>query len=260
MTAIDDLNTLLVSLPGYALLTDDMKQRALDTALVPSPARADFVAIMGTGTATFSRTDGLITLDVSPFTGAHGYSNAGDLSGAVEMPDWAEIATSGIATLPAGVTNPTFFRALIGMGNTLTLPVADSQYILPYQANNETEFFAYFTAAKPDDRPSDGTEVWPGYPGYVTTYDIYWAAMGLIGFLQAQPVIRQSSSEGTSVAVDAPNWSSLLAYYRSMSRIAAATTAGPLLTLVPIPDVPHVYPVNMRDRRGGNDNVDTDLD
>lgn len=139
MTAMDELNSLLVSLPGYGLLTPDMKQRALNGALIP-----------------------------------------------------------------------------------------------------------------------DSAGVWPGDDDYVLTYDPYYAAISLIGFLQAQPVVRQSSSEGTSVAVDAPNWGGLLAWYRSMSTICQAQGSD-ILTLVPIPDVPHVLPTDMSGRGDGYGDVDTDL-
>lgn len=104
----------------------------------------------------------------------------------------------------------------------------------------------------------DGAGVWPGQPAYQTTYDIYWAALSLLGFLQAQPVIRQSSSEGTSVAVDAPSWTAVAMYYREQSHIAS-TTAGDILTVVPIPGGPHVVPTDMRSRGGGYGDVDTDL-
>lgn len=105
----------------------------------------------------------------------------------------------------------------------------------------------------------DSAGVWPGNPGYVETNDVYFAAVGLVAFLMAQPVVRQSSSEGTSVAVDAPNWSALLAYYRSMSPISQATGNG-VLRRVTIPDVPHVRRVSMG-ISGGEcyDDVDTDL-
>lgn len=104
----------------------------------------------------------------------------------------------------------------------------------------------------------DVDSVWPGETGYVTTYDTYFAAISLIGFLRAQPVVRQSSSEGTSVSVDAPDWKGLLAWYGTMSVIVQATSGG-VLTKVLIPDGPHVDRANMHDRRYGNDNVDTDL-
>jgi hypothetical protein len=108
----------------------------------------------------------------------------------------------------------------------------------------------------------DASGVWPGNPGYVETQDIYFAALSLIGFLQAQPVVRQSSSEGTSVAVDAPNWSGLLAYYRGASPICGAM-GGDLLRPIYF-DNTHVHRTDMSglDGFGGrtdDDNVDTDL-
>lgn len=103
----------------------------------------------------------------------------------------------------------------------------------------------------------DSAGVWPGNTGYVTTYDVYFAAISLVGFLQAQPVVRQSSSEGTSLAVDAPNWAGLLAYYRSVSPVYGALGAG-VLVAIPIPDGPHVRHTDMSGR-GSDDNVDTDL-
>jgi hypothetical protein len=105
----------------------------------------------------------------------------------------------------------------------------------------------------------DENSVWPGQTGYIPTYDTYFAALNLMGFLMAQPVVRQTSSEGTSVAVDAPNWGALSAYYRGMSVIVQATGNG-ILQMVTIPDVPHVQRTNMRMEAYGNDNVDTDLD
>lgn len=104
----------------------------------------------------------------------------------------------------------------------------------------------------------DTDGVWPGQPAYVPNVDVYYAALSLLGFLQAQPVIRQSSSEGTSVAVDAPNWTALAAYYRSMSVIVQATASG-VLQRISIPEGPHVRRTDMRHGGGGYDNVDTDL-
>jgi hypothetical protein len=104
----------------------------------------------------------------------------------------------------------------------------------------------------------DSFNVWPGQPGYEKTYDVYFAAIGLVGFLQAQPVVRQSSSEGTSVAVDAPNWAGLLAYYRSMSRISGALGDG-VLVPVRIPDGPHVVHTDMTGRGDDYGDVNTDL-
>lgn len=107
-------------------------------------------------------------------------------------------------------------------------------------------------------RIPDAAGVWPGQEDYVDTYDVYFAAISLVGFLQAQPVVRQSSSEGTSVAVDAPNWAGLLAWYRGMSPICALQGTG-VLTAVPIPDRPHVYRTDMSGRSDGYGDVDTDL-
>ena len=103
----------------------------------------------------------------------------------------------------------------------------------------------------------DSNGVWPGEDGYVTTYDIYFAAYSLVGFLKARPIVTSSSSEGTSVTVQAPDWDSLLVYYRSMSPILSAT--GGVLTPVPIPDWPHVSKVSMRGDGGYGSGIDTDL-
>lgn len=104
----------------------------------------------------------------------------------------------------------------------------------------------------------DGAGVWPTKPGYQTTYDIYWAATKLISFLQAQPVVRQTSSEGTSIAVDAPNWTGLIAYFNSMSRIAQATQ-GDLIVEVAIPGMERfVKRTDMSGRWDGYGDVDTD--
>lgn len=107
----------------------------------------------------------------------------------------------------------------------------------------------------------DVNKVWPGNDAYINTYDIYYAAISLIGFLQAQPVVRQSSSEGTSVAVDAPQWDGLITWYKSMSPIFQATGIS-VLGFIEIPDGDHVHRTNMHDYsnsgRFGFDNVDTD--
>lgn len=113
-------------------------------------------------------------------------------------------------------------------------------------------------------RVPDGLGVWPGAVGYQDTFDIYWAAISLVGFLAAQPFVKQSSSEGTSVSVEAPSWAGLLAYYRTQSSVAQAT-ARPVLGTIPIPATPHVARVDMSDsdwlgRRGSIGDIDTDLD
>jgi hypothetical protein len=104
----------------------------------------------------------------------------------------------------------------------------------------------------------DSAGVWPGQENYTPTYDVYFAAVGLVGFLKAQPVVRASSSEGTSVSVDAPNWSGLEAWYKSMSKIYQ-TTGGSVLQVVPIPGGPEGFWTNMAERGVGYDDVDTDL-
>ncbi|AUX83159.1 hypothetical protein SEA_REDFIELD_9 [Microbacterium phage Redfield] len=104
----------------------------------------------------------------------------------------------------------------------------------------------------------DSFGIWPGEEGYEVTYDVYFAALTLLGFLMAQPVVRQTSSEGTSIAVDAPDWRALATYYRSQSVICNATGNG-ILQRVTIPDVPHVRKTDMRGDQHGYGDVDTDL-
>ena len=104
----------------------------------------------------------------------------------------------------------------------------------------------------------DANGVWPGQNGYIPTYDVYFAALNLLGFLQAQPFVRQSSSEGTSVAVDAPDWGALASYYRSQSRIVQSQ-GGTVLQSVAIPEGPHVRKTDMSGRGPYYGDVDTDL-
>ncbi|QZE10298.1 hypothetical protein SEA_LUNA18_10 [Microbacterium phage Luna18] len=104
----------------------------------------------------------------------------------------------------------------------------------------------------------DGAGVWPAQPGYQNTYDVYWAAMSLVGYLQSQPFVKSSSSEGTAVAVEKPDWGGILSFFRSQSVIAAASQSGPILNPIPIPDSSHVIRTDMS---GGDSygDVDTDL-
>lgn len=104
----------------------------------------------------------------------------------------------------------------------------------------------------------DAQGVWPGQPDYVPTHDMYYAAIRLTGFLMAQPVVRSSSSEGTSVSVDAPDWQGLLAWYRSMSHIAAVN-GNDVLRIVPVPGGSHVTKTDMSGRGTHYGDVDTDL-
>lgn len=104
----------------------------------------------------------------------------------------------------------------------------------------------------------DSAGVWPGQPGYTTTYDVYFAALQLVGWLQGQPVVRQSSSEGSSISVDAPNWAAVTSYYRGMSKIVQATSET-VLQKVTIPDSSHVVRTDMSGRGSHYGDVDTDL-
>lgn len=90
----------------------------------------------------------------------------------------------------------------------------------------------------------DSFGVWPGEEGYEATYDVYFAALRLLPFLMAQPVLRSTSSEGTSASVDAPNWHSLATYLTSQSPILSASSSD-VLRAVAIPDHPHVKRVPM---------------
>lgn len=107
-------------------------------------------------------------------------------------------------------------------------------------------------------RVPDQAGVWPGKPDYIPTYDVYYAALNLLGYLQAQPVVRQTSSEGTSLAVDAPDWSGLRSWLRWMSSICGGAGHN-VLKVVDIPDTPHVVPTDMSGRDQYYGDVDTDL-
>lgn len=113
-------------------------------------------------------------------------------------------------------------------------------------------------AALAGARIPDSFGVWPGQDGYENTYDVYFAAISLIGFLQAQPVVRQSSSEGTSIAVDAPDWSGLLIFYKGQSAIMNAQ-GNMVLGVIHIPDDRGLVPTDMSGRWDGYGDVDTDL-
>lgn len=113
-------------------------------------------------------------------------------------------------------------------------------------------------AALDGARIPDSFGIWPGQDGYETTYDVYFAALTLIGFLQAQPFIKSSSSEGTSVSVEKPDWGALAAYYRAMSPICGLQGNG-VLTRVAIPEGPHVRHTDMSGRGSHYGDVDTDL-
>lgn len=107
-------------------------------------------------------------------------------------------------------------------------------------------------------RVPDSEGRWPNESGYVPSYDVYFAALSLVSFLKAQPVLRSSSSEGTSVSVDAPDWAALVTYYRTQSPIIG-TQGNSVLQEVAIPGRPHVYKTDMSGRGGYYGDIDTDV-
>lgn len=104
----------------------------------------------------------------------------------------------------------------------------------------------------------DATGVWPGQPGYAVTTDAYYAALQLLPFLQARPLVTSTSSEGTSVSVTPPDWQALRSFFRDQSVIIAAS-GHDVLRAIPIPDPPHVKRVPMNDTGGRYGDVDTDV-
>lgn len=102
-------------------------------------------------------------------------------------------------------------------------------------------------------RALDGAQIpdsecrYPGDPGYEPTYDVYFAALTVLPFLEAQPVVTNSSSEGTSVSVSLPNWRNLALYYRSQSQIVGLN-GNAVLQVVGVPGGPHVRKVEMNDK------------
>lgn len=114
------------------------------------------------------------------------------------------------------------------------------------------------TAAMSGALIPDSEGRWPGQEDYVSTYDIYFAALKLLPFLQAQPVVTSAGSEGTSVSVKPTDWNAIIAFYRGNSLIIQATD-NDVLRVVPIPDPPHVVRVPMNDRGGYYGDIDTDL-
>ena len=104
----------------------------------------------------------------------------------------------------------------------------------------------------------DDNGVWPGKPGYEQTYDVYYAALNLVGFMQAIPQVTSAGSEGTNVSTTKPDWASFSRYLRSMSPIINQT-GNSVLTPVDIPYGPHVVKVPMNDRSGYFGDVDSDI-
>ena len=104
----------------------------------------------------------------------------------------------------------------------------------------------------------DAQGVWPGAEGYTPTPDYFFAAANLLTFLQAQPLLTSTSSEGTSVTVTAPNWNAIRQYYLSQSPIIRAAGYG-VMTRMEIPDMSHTLPVSMDGRRDSYGDIDTDM-
>lgn len=99
---------------------------------------------------------------------------------------------------------------------------------------------------------------WPGSSGYEETYDLFFAALALVPFLQAQPAVTSAGSEGTSVTATAFDWQALIRFYRLQSQIYLGA-GQTILQVLPIPDPPHVVRVPMNDRGGYYGDVDTDI-
>lgn len=97
----------------------------------------------------------------------------------------------------------------------------------------------------------------PGDRKYVPTYDAYFAAYGLVGFMQAQPAVTTASSEGTSVTTTGYNWDGLRQWLRANSAICQSTDAD-VFTVIPIPNT---HPVTRTNMHGGGpyDDHDTDV-
>ena len=102
----------------------------------------------------------------------------------------------------------------------------------------------------------DITGTYPGNPGYVATYDTYYAAYLLLAFLEAQPMVTSASSEGTSVTSTPPDWSALRGFYKSMSPVLSAT--GDVLQVIPIPYVPYTTRTDMSGRNDHYGDVNTE--
>ena len=82
----------------------------------------------------------------------------------------------------------------------------------------------------------DPEGLWPGQPGYITTYDLYWAAAEALTLRAARAAssetVTKVASEGTSFDVQAPNWAALTHHYRMRSQIGAQIGYGQTLGTV----------------------------
>lgn len=103
----------------------------------------------------------------------------------------------------------------------------------------------------------DENGVWPSKVGYIPTYDHYYAAMNLVGYLRSQPQVTSTGSEGTNVTVSPTNWDSLLIWLKSKSSIVRVS-GDSVITPVSIQLGPHVVKQNMQGSgvyRGETDNT-----
>ena len=114
------------------------------------------------------------------------------------------------------------------------------------------------TAAMLSARIPDSAGRWPADALYEPTYDLYFASLSLLPFLQAQPQVTSAGSEGTSVTATQFNWGSIRDFYRGLSPIYQ-DGGNAVLKVLPIPDPPHVVRVPMRNVGGYYGDVDTDI-
>lgn len=99
---------------------------------------------------------------------------------------------------------------------------------------------AMLTKALQQARIPDKDGRMPGDVAYIPTYDAYYAAASLVGFLRAQPAVTSAGSEGTNVSTTPYDWDSLLSWLYSMSPIKAASQSD-VFTVIPIPSTHRKY-------------------
>lgn len=82
----------------------------------------------------------------------------------------------------------------------------------------------------------DPEGLWPGQPGYITTYDLQWAAAEAMMLRSVRAAssetVTKVASEGSSFDVQAPNWGALAHHYRMRSQIGAQIGYGQTLGTV----------------------------
>lgn len=95
----------------------------------------------------------------------------------------------------------------------------------------------------------------PGADDYTSTYDVYFAALYVVGWLRALPQVTAAGSEGTNITTTPFDWDSLAEHFRSMSDIASLSDG---FTIIPVHASNPLVRVNMRDG-GYFDDRDTDI-